>query len=193
MAISREMADQEWEILSLGALGRLELALGDLEAAGEYLRDLPERLLALGYNDPTAPVWPDAIEVLIGLGELERAECYLERYELFSRRVGNQLALAGAARCRGLLAAADGDADAACRALEQAVAALKELPYPLELGRTLLCLGSVHRKAQAEGRGARRAGAGRRDLRRARRAAVGGAGRCRAAADQRPAARQLRG
>ena len=148
VAISREMADQEWEILSLGALGRLELVLGDLEAAGGYLRELPERLLALGYNDPTAPVWPDAIEVLIGLGERERAECCLERYELFSRRVGNELALAGAARCRGLLAAADGDADAACRALEQAVAALKELPYPLELGRTLLCLGSVHRKAK---------------------------------------------
>ncbi|MGZ4201295.1 MAG: response regulator transcription factor, partial [Thermoleophilaceae bacterium] len=49
------------------------------------------------------------------------------------------------------LAAADGDTDAASRALEQAVAELEELPYPLELGRTLLCLGSVHRKAKRKG------------------------------------------
>ncbi|MGZ4412738.1 MAG: LuxR C-terminal-related transcriptional regulator, partial [Gaiellaceae bacterium] len=151
VAISREMADQEWEILSLGALGRLELVLGDLEGAGGYLRELPERLLALGYNDPAAPVWPDAIEVLIGLGERERAAGCLERYEFFSRRVGNALALASATRCGGLLAAADGDTDAASRALEQAVAELEELPYPLELGRTLLCLGSVHRKAKRKG------------------------------------------
>ena len=39
----------------LGVLGRLELALGNLEAAGAYLRELPGRLLAGGLNDPTRP------------------------------------------------------------------------------------------------------------------------------------------
>ena len=73
VAISRELSDQEWEILSLGALGRLELALGNLTAAGKYMDELPARLFALGYHDPTAPVWADAVEVLLGLGELEQS------------------------------------------------------------------------------------------------------------------------
>ena len=46
-----------------------------------YLRELPGRLLAGGLNDPTAPVWADAIETLIALGELEQARAYLEQYE----------------------------------------------------------------------------------------------------------------
>ncbi len=151
VAISRELGDKEWEILGLGALGRLELALGNLPTAGEYMRELPGRLFALGYNDPTPPVWADAVEVLLGLGELERARAYLDRHEDCARRTGNPLALACATRCRGLLAAAEGDVDAASGALERAVGELEALPYPLERARTLLCLGSVHRKAKQKG------------------------------------------
>ena len=151
VAISRELSDQEWEILSLGALGRLELALGNLIAAGEYMDGLPARLFALGYHDPTAPVWTDAVEVLLGVGELERARGYLDRHETYARRAGNPLALGCVARCRGLLAAAEGDTDAASEALARAVTELEPLPYPLEYGRALLCLGSVHRKAKRKG------------------------------------------
>ena len=68
-------------IAGLGVLGRLELALGDLEAAGGYLRELPGRLLAGGMNDPTVPVWADAIETLVAVGELELAREYLENYD----------------------------------------------------------------------------------------------------------------
>jgi DNA-binding CsgD family transcriptional regulator len=151
VAISRELSDQEWEILSLGALGRLELALGNLTAAGEYMRELPARLFALGYHDPTAPLWTDAVEVLLGLGELERARGYLDRHEQYARRADNPLALACVARCRGLLAAAEGDDDAASAALAHAVSELRALPYPLEYGRALLSLGSIHRKAKRKG------------------------------------------
>jgi DNA-binding CsgD family transcriptional regulator len=151
VAISRELSDQEWEILSLGALGRLELALGNLTSAGKYMKDLPGRLLALGYQDPTAPVWADTVEVLLGLGELEQARTYLDRHEDCARRVGSPLALACVARCRGLLAGAEGDLDAAFDGLERAVTELAALPYPLEYGRALLCLGSVYRKAKRKG------------------------------------------
>ena len=151
IAISRELSDQEWEILSLGALGRLELALGNLTAAGQYMNDLPGRLFALGYQDPTAPVWADAVEVLLALGELEPARIYLDRYEDCARRVDSPLALACVARCRGLLAAAEGDLDAAFEGLGRAVTELEALPYPLEYGRALLCLGSVYRKAKRKG------------------------------------------
>jgi tetratricopeptide (TPR) repeat protein len=151
VAISRELSDQEWEILSLGALGRLELALGNLAAAGEYMKDLPGRLSALGYHDPTAPVWADGVEVLLGLGELERARAYVDLHETYAQRASNPLALGCVARCRGLLAAAEGDNDAAFEPLERAVAELEALPYPLEYGRALLCLGSVYRKAKRKG------------------------------------------
>ncbi len=83
---------------AVAALGRLELALGNLEAAGAYLRDIPGQALSLGYNDPTVPFWGDAIETLVSLGELGHARDYLGRYEQHSARVGDPWAVAVAAR-----------------------------------------------------------------------------------------------
>jgi DNA-binding CsgD family transcriptional regulator len=131
---------------ALGVLGRLELALGNLEAAGGYLRDLPDRLTSRGWNDPTLTVWADAIETLIGLGEVERARSYLESYELNADRMGSPQARAGAARCHGLLLAAEGESTAAFQVFEQSLPDAQRLP--LEHGRTLLCLGTVRRQAQ---------------------------------------------
>ena len=65
-----------------------------------------------------------------------------------SRRAGSPWAVAVAARCRGLLAAAEDDLAAALAAFERSLAELEELPYPFERGRTLLCLGTVRRQAQ---------------------------------------------
>jgi DNA-binding CsgD family transcriptional regulator/DNA polymerase III delta prime subunit len=146
LALARTGAGEAFALPCLGALGRLELALGNLEAAGAYLRDLPARMLALGLNDPAQPVWPDAIETLLVLGELERARSYLEQYELHSSRLGGGLAVGGAARCRGLLAAAEGDLGAAFEAYARALDVQAGLP--LERGRTLLCLGSARRQAK---------------------------------------------
>jgi DNA-binding CsgD family transcriptional regulator len=133
-------------IASLGALGRLELALGNLVAAGEYLRALPGRLVVGGLDDPTAPVWADTIETLVGLGELESACEWLELYEQNAERLGSPQAKVGAARCRGLVVAARGDLSAAEAAFERSLADAGS--FPLERGRTLLCLGTVRRQAQ---------------------------------------------
>ena len=149
LAMSEAMSDEEWKILSLGVLGRLDFALGNLEAAGGYLRELPGRLRSAGYNDPTmAPLWADAIETLISLGELDRARDYLDQHEQDARKLGSPCATAGAARCRGLLSAAEGDQDLALEALEGSLTALKGYRLPLERGRTLLCLGVVRRQGQ---------------------------------------------
>jgi DNA-binding CsgD family transcriptional regulator len=148
LAFSRATSNAFFTIVTLGVLGRLELALGNLEAAGAYLRELPAQLLAGGTNDPTLPVWADAIETLIALGELEQARAYLEPYEGNAERLGSASALAVAARCRGLLSAAEGDSVQAFEAFERALAELQGHPFPLERGRTLLCLGSVYRKAK---------------------------------------------
>jgi DNA-binding CsgD family transcriptional regulator len=85
---------------------------------------------------------------LVALGELERASDCLEPYELSARRLGSPLALEGALRSRGLLAAAGGDLDAALDTFERLLSEQPDPPWPLERGRTLLCLGTVRRQAQ---------------------------------------------
>jgi DNA-binding CsgD family transcriptional regulator len=148
LATSEAMSDREWTILLLGVLGRLELMLGNVDAALEHVRELPGELLSTGYKDPVAPLWGDAIEILVRGGELEQASVYLVEYELNSRRLGSPWALAVAARCRGVLAAAEGDPTSAFAAFEQSLTELEGFPYPFERGRTLLCLGIVRRQAQ---------------------------------------------
>ena len=148
---AQAMADEYFAIASIGVLGRLELALGNVEAAGGHLRDLPGRLVTLGINDPGAPVWPDAIETLIELRELEAARLHLDHYEGHARRLQSPWAEAAASRCRGLLSAAEGDITGAVAAFEAALTELDGLTYPLERGRTLLCLGATRRRAQQKG------------------------------------------
>jgi DNA-binding CsgD family transcriptional regulator len=151
LALTQATSNEFYSIAILGVLGCLELMLGNLEAAGDYLRDLPRRLLAGGFHDPTAPAWADAVEVLIALGELEQAGAYLGEWEAYAQRLGSTWGMAPAARCRGLLAAAEGDLVHTLAALETSLTALKEHRYPLEHGRTLLCLGTVRRQAQQKG------------------------------------------
>jgi DNA-binding CsgD family transcriptional regulator len=143
-----ERAGEHYTIHALGVLGRIELALGNLEAAGRHLRDLPARLLAAGMLDPMTVVWADAIETLTALGELNQAGVYLEQYETSAKRVKIPWAVAAASRCRGLLAARRGDQQDAVVAIEQALIDLDGCGYPFERGRTLLALGTVRRQAQ---------------------------------------------
>jgi DNA-binding CsgD family transcriptional regulator len=146
IASAHAFSHEIFMVLSLGVLGRLELALGNPKAAAEHLRELPARLLASGHHDPAQPIWADAIETLIALGELELARAYLEHHEANATRLGSPRAAAGAARCRGLLSAAEGSLTAATAAFEASLAAAAA--FPLERGRTLLCLGMVQRRAQ---------------------------------------------
>ena len=148
LAVAQARSGVFFTIAHLAALGRVELALGHLEAAGDYLRDLPERLLAAGTNDPTNVAWADSIETLVALGELEQARSYLEPYESHAQGLGSPWGLAAAARCRGVLAAAEGDLPAALAAFDRALGELQVHPYPFERARTLLALGSAHRQAK---------------------------------------------
>src|SRR6266545_1192850 len=144
---ARAASDEITAIETLGVLGHLELALGNVEAAAGYLRELPERLVTLGWNDPSSPLWPDAIETLIRYGELAGAQTYVEQYEERAQRASRR-SLACAARCRGLLAAAEGDHPAAFEAFDRALGELAALPYRFERARTLLALGQVLRQAR---------------------------------------------
>ena len=148
LTLARGLSDEFFVVLSYGLLGRLELALGNLQAANDYLGEGPARLLAWGLKDPTLTIWADAVESLIAGDESERARSYLEHYEAGALQLGSPWAIAGAARCRGLLAARDGDFEGAFAAFERSLAELAGVTFPLERGRTLLCLGVVRRQAQ---------------------------------------------
>ena len=90
---------------------------------------------------------PDAIEALVALGELERADELLVVHEEKGRALDRPWALATAARCHGLLAAARSDAGRRrWPAFEQAMAQHARVAEPFELGRTLLALGEVQRR-----------------------------------------------
>jgi DNA-binding NarL/FixJ family response regulator len=108
-------------------------------------------LLSRGFNEPTNPVWADAIETLIALGELEQARAYLVRYEANAQRLVSPWAIAATSRCHGLLAARDGDSASATAAIERALDQLNRVAYPFERGRALLALGSVRRQAHQKG------------------------------------------
>jgi DNA-binding CsgD family transcriptional regulator len=147
LALSETFGARWDEIEARAALGFLELSLGDHGAAHAWLDPLFALTEEMGVRDPGAfPFVPDEVEALVGLGELDRADALTDRLEEQGRELDRGLALATAARCRGLIAAARGDRDAALQSLARAVEEHGRVEQPFELGRTLLVLGEVQRR-----------------------------------------------
>jgi DNA-binding CsgD family transcriptional regulator len=148
IAVAHALCSTLFVGLCHGALGRLEFALGDLDAAAAHFARTPHELELESRNDPTDPVWSDAIATLIARGQVGRARAHLDRQEALARRFEGPWALAAAARGRGLVALAEGDLDTAFAAFDESLAFLGAVPFPFERARTLLCLGLAHRKAK---------------------------------------------
>ena len=147
-AIADAASDTLSPLWNRAVLGATDLARGDMAGAAKQLADLPARLTELGWMDPADHIWPDTIEALVALGDLERARPYLLQFEELGRRLESRWVSANASRCRGLLAAAEGDLPAAFEGLERALAEHELLVAPFERARTLLALGSVQRRAK---------------------------------------------
>jgi DNA-binding CsgD family transcriptional regulator len=146
-ALCEQAGNEVFAVRNLWVLGLLALSRGDYANAVETLAPLLGRLARCGYGPMTVlPVLPDAIEALIGVGNLEHAAAHLDELDA-TARLGSAYALARAARCRGLLAAAGRHYSAALDAFDKAVAAHERLPDPIERGRTLLALGQTQRRA----------------------------------------------
>jgi DNA-binding CsgD family transcriptional regulator len=126
-------------------LGFLELSLEQYEAAHEALEPAVERYRSLGA--PVIGQTFDVAEALAGMGRAEEGRALLDAAEGASS-VRFPWAIAAAARARGLLAEAKGDLDAGQAALETAVETGEQVGMPLELGRSLLALGGVQRRAR---------------------------------------------
>ena len=149
--LAAEGRNEVFRVLNVWTLGFLELSLGDASAAAGHLRSLPGSLDEMGYWNPgVRPVYADAIEATIGTGDLEVREA-IDELDRRGRVLDNPWACAAAARCRGVLLAAQGDPDAALAELERALDEHRRSPQPLERGRTLLALGSTQRRAKRRG------------------------------------------
>jgi DNA-binding CsgD family transcriptional regulator len=147
LLIADEAGEPRLQIPARSVLGFIELSRGDARAAAEYLRPLWDELVSIGYGEPSAiPVLPDSIQALIESGDLDEATRQLNQLEERGKALDSAWALSQAARCRGLLVAAEGDPAAALHHFEEALRQHERMPGPFERGRTLLALGQVQRR-----------------------------------------------
>jgi DNA-binding CsgD family transcriptional regulator/predicted negative regulator of RcsB-dependent stress response len=146
LRIAEQYGDRLYAASNAAVLGFLELSLGNPSAAHEWLGPAVGCMSVMGIAEAgVIPCAPDDIEALIALGQLDAAEAALEAFESAGDR---PWAVASAARCRGLLLATRGDLDAARDLLGLAVKTNELVGQPLELGRTLLVMGVVERRAK---------------------------------------------
>lgn len=137
----------------LASEGLLELALGDAQAAARALDPLVGLVEASGIREPMQAYYlGDAVESLVAVGEVARGQAVLEPFAARAVALERTWAIANVARCRSLLAAANGDLAAALAHAEEAVQRWEAMAMPIEIGRALMTLGVVHRR-----RGERRA------------------------------------
>ena len=146
--IAVEAGTAPWAALNSAVLGHIELVLGNAELAVQYFRPLLGRCLGPGSEPGLLRLLPDAIEALIGTGDLTRAQELIPELEEAGRTLGASWPSASAARCRALLAAAAGDLTQAAGLASSAIEYERRLPTPrpLELGRHLLLHGTVVRR-----------------------------------------------
>jgi DNA-binding CsgD family transcriptional regulator len=149
LSIARRVGPRYVEGRIWAALGFIELCSDDAEAAHGWLARVNDLEESGGYREPTAfRSAHDGIEALVRLGRLEEAAAQVDRLEARGRALDRAWALTMGARCRGLLAAANGDLPAAQGALQEAIRHHERLPEPFELGRTLLLRGNVDRRCR---------------------------------------------
>lgn len=129
----------------LGVLAAIELSVERYGEAYDRLELVLERNRERGVRG-TGFIC-EAAEALVGLDRLDEAEALLDEYTRPGESVG-RAAQACALRARGLLAAARGDLVEAEARLGESVRGWRELALPLELGRSLLALGTVRRRAR---------------------------------------------
>jgi tetratricopeptide (TPR) repeat protein len=131
------------------ALGLLELSRGDYEAANRHLEAALEVFERVGFGEPGQfRVHADAAEAAVALRDLGRATRIADLLQGHGERTNHRWSLATGARVRALIAAADGDLDAALEACERALHYHEGLTMPIELGRTLLVKGVLKRRAR---------------------------------------------
>jgi DNA-binding CsgD family transcriptional regulator len=128
-------------------LGLVALSNADLSAADEWLDQADRRAALVGWREPSIRWWTaDRVELLLELGRIDDAVRALDVWEADAVRVAREWVLAHVMRCRGLVAAARGEVEAALDVLARAVVEHETVGDPFGRGRALLALGIVRRR-----------------------------------------------
>lgn len=132
----------------LSVLGLVEFAAGDHEAADRALSQMRRLFEQIGIRDSlldrTEPVHA---ELLVGLGQLDRAREALARLEQRGRRFPRTWIDVALPRTRAIVIAADGRVADAIDALDEIDLELASR-LPFELGLTRLAKGRLYRRAK---------------------------------------------
>lgn len=136
----------------LALLGMLDHWAADPVCALERFEAFDQERRAAGFSDALSIHLADHVESLLEVGRAAEARDLLERWESESRHLGNRWAIAEAVRCRGLVAANDGDVVAAVELLESAVLLHEEVGDAFGVSRSLLVLGVTLRRARKKRR-----------------------------------------
>jgi DNA-binding CsgD family transcriptional regulator len=158
LAQARELAEEMCRLSELHAvllhgppttLGIVELWSGNPAAAADRFREAEEMTDAADGVEPTMQLWrTEQVEALLELGRVDDAVERLDALEAVTRWLGRDWVLAHVTRCRGLVAAADGDVESALGLLADAVEQHEALGDPFGRARALLALGVTRRRAR---------------------------------------------
>jgi DNA-binding CsgD family transcriptional regulator len=131
------------------ALGMVELAEDDARAAAERLAPMWEASKSAGVLDPGENRYlGDLGEALVAIGDLAGADRLADELGALGKQVERPSAIGIALRVEGQAAAASGELDRALAVMREAAEVHEHAGLPFELGRTLLALGSVERRAR---------------------------------------------
>jgi DNA-binding CsgD family transcriptional regulator len=130
-------------------LGALELSLGDYAAADRVLGPYLPLLQSSGVGEPGVFAFvADEAEALIGLDRAAEAEPLIDWLAERGAALDRPWALAASARCRALKLASEGRPTEAMQAANEALLSHQRVPMPIELARTLLVKGRLHRRSR---------------------------------------------
>lgn len=133
----------------MAVLGLVARWSGDPSVAEKWFEKADRRASELGWGEPSVRWWTaDYVEMLLEDGRIDDAVRHVDVWEADAARVGREWVLAHVTRCRGLVAAAEGDVPRAGSLLEQAVEQHEDVGDPLGAARALLGLGIVRRRAR---------------------------------------------
>jgi DNA-binding NarL/FixJ family response regulator len=128
-------------------LALLAMSAGEADAAWDACRPAVEAVEQFGIGEPVPLFFlPDALQALLALGELDRAEPLIEQLARRGRELDRAWATATAARCQAILLADRGDPAAALAAMDRALTEQQRLDMPFERARTLLAKGAIERR-----------------------------------------------
>ncbi len=158
-ALARELAERAYAYaearggmstgrVHLGCSASLDHWAGDPAGALERFDAYDEERQAAGFCASIAIHLADQVEALLEVGRAAKALALLDGWESDARKLGHRWAIPEIARCRGLVAANDGEIAAAIGLLEQAVELHEEVGDPFGRARALFLLGVTRRRAR---------------------------------------------